>query len=373
MNAATSTASQRDAPRVRGPLLESGDEAMGRVLRLAEGVAATPATVLLTGESGTGKEVLARWIHAMSPRSGQPFVAVNCGAMPANLIESELFGHERGAFSGATERRVGRFESADGGTLLLDEISEMPLELQTRLLRVLQEREVHRVGGSAPIRVDVRVVATSNQDLRRLVRDGRFREDLYYRINVFPIHVPPLRERMQDLAPLCEAILSRVSCRFGRRVPRLTSDALARLSRWRWPGNVRELSNVLERALILAPGDVIEGEHVLLDPDVPSSEDGGGAAPGSSTSLGGANLADLEQETILRVLEACGGNRTHAAEQLGISVRTLRNRLREYRDQGVAVPRPGSGVPAARSGARGRRLDEVGTPWRRSCDAVDLG
>ncbi|MCB9728904.1 MAG: sigma 54-interacting transcriptional regulator [Deltaproteobacteria bacterium] len=346
MSATLSARPAETPPPKRGPLLDSANPAMQRVLMLGRGVAATPATVLLTGESGTGKEVLARWIHQLSPRARFPFVAVNCGAMPATLVESELFGHERGAFSGATERRVGRFEAAHRGTLLLDEISEMPLALQTRLLRVLQEREIQRVGGTAPIAIDVRVVATTNRDLRRMVADGSFREDLYYRLNVFPIHLPPLRERMEDLPALVEAILARLAPRFGHDACRVSRDALSALAAASWPGNVRELANVLERGVVLAPGGCIGTEHLVIDAPMESV----GARREGTRPAASETLEDLERQTILQVLDGCGGNRTHAAEQLGISIRTLRNRLRAYRERGVEVPEPASGVPLARAG-----------------------
>lgn len=357
MSAIVSPRQLDSAPRDSGPLLDSANPAMLRVLTLARGVAVTPATVLLTGESGTGKEVLARWIHALSPRVRFPFVAVNCGAMPATLIESELFGHERGAFSGATERRVGRFEAAHRGTLVLDEISEMPLALQTRLLRVLQEREIQRVGGSTPIAIDVRIVATTNRDLRRMIADGAFREDLYYRLNVFPIHLPPLRERLEDVAALSEAILNRLAVRFERGALDLTPGAMAKLVACPWPGNVRELSNVLERAVVLAPDGRICSEQLVID--VPL----GPANPVGSVALevGGDRLVDLEQQTILQVLDGCGGNRTHAAERLGISIRTLRNRLRDYRERGIEVPAPTSGVASVVCHREARRLSEGGS------------
>ena len=326
-----------------GLLLSSESPSMVRTLTLATGVAPTPATVLITGESGTGKEVIARSIHGQSARSRAAFVAVNCGAMPATLVESELFGHERGAFSGAVQRRVGRFEAADRGTLLLDEISEMPLEGQTRLLRVLQEREVTRVGSSTAIPVDARIIATTNRDLRQMVVDGQFREDLYYRINVFPIHVPPLRERRADLAALSAAILVRRCRRFGCPVVDLGEDALDVLSRWTWPGNVRELQNVLERALVLSQGAEIGAQHIVLD-EVPLAP-----APRSTTlqaapAGGASSLRDLEQDTILNTLSDLQGNRTRTAQRLGISIRTLRNRLRDYRSQGVPIPAPTRGV-----------------------------
>jgi len=323
-----------------GPLLTSENEAMCRVFQLASGVSRTPASILLTGQSGTGKEVVARFIHASSPRAQKAFVAVNCGAIPENLIESELFGHERGAFSGATERRIGRFEAAHKGTLLLDEISEMPLALQTRLLRVLQEREIHRVGGMNPITIDVRIIATTHRDLRHMVREGSFREDLYYRLNVFPLHLPPLQQRMEDLEGLSRSILGTLSERFERSAPAISPMAMARLRSWHWPGNIRELHNVLERSLILGPDDVVEPHHILLDEDVVRR-----SMPISDVAVvTGASLAELERDTIIQVLGACEGNRTRAAAQLGISIRTLRNRLRDYRAIGVVVPSPARGV-----------------------------
>lgn len=327
-----------------GPLLTSRNGAMARALQLAVGVGKTPASVLLTGESGTGKEVMARFLHDCSPRAQKPFVAINCGAIPENLIESELFGHERGAFSGATERRVGRFEAAHRGTLLLDEISEMPLVLQTRLLRVLQEREIHRVGASAPTPIDVRIIATSNRDLRQMVKEGTFREDLYYRLNVFPIHLPPLRERLEDLPALSQAILDALSLRFGRGQVTIEPAALEVMMRSAWAGNVRELNNVLERALIINPTDIISAEHIILDTDA-----GFHAEPTAVEPAGddGTNLADMERRTILAVLERVDGNRTLAAAELGISIRTLRNRLRDYRQLGVVIPAPVRGVVAS--------------------------
>ena len=326
-------------------LLESVVPAMARVLRLAEGVAPTPATILMTGESGTGKEVLARFIHRCSDRAARPFVAINCGAIAETLAESELFGHERGAFSGAFERRVGLIEAADGGTLLLDEISEMPLALQTRLLRVLQERELTRVGGSRPVPVNIRVIATSNRDLRSAVRAGDFREDLYYRLNVFPLHVPPLQRRRGDIPALAQVLCNDLAVSFGHGAVEVTPEAIAVLLTWSWPGNVRELRNTIERALILSRGEAIVAEHIVLERDLmglePEVTDSAPDAPRS--------LREREQAVILEVLQACNGNRTQAATELGISVRTLRNRLRDYRDDGLEVPNP----------IRVRALDEV--------------
>ena len=313
---------------------------MKRVLQLARGVARTPATVLITGESGTGKEVLAQLIHSRSARANAPFVALNCGAINASLAESELFGHEKGAFSGATERRTGRFEAAHHGTLLLDEISELPYELQVKLLRVLQERELSRVGSASTISVDVRVIATSNKDLRREVSRGTFREDLFYRLNVFPIHIPPLRERPEDLSALCATLLAQLARRFERNhAPALAPEAYEQLSRYPWPGNVRELRNVLERALIMATGDLIESQDVMVEDDVHAL--GKSCLPGTinpAESAGQVTLSELERQAILHALDACDGNRTHASRRLGISLRTLRNRLRDYRDAGYPVP-----------------------------------
>ncbi|GMV43227.1 MAG: hypothetical protein AMXMBFR64_49430 [Myxococcales bacterium] len=319
-------------------LLVSDNEGMAATLRLARGVAPTPTTVLLLGESGTGKEVVARYIHAASGRAGGPFVAVNCGAIPAGLVESELFGHERGAFSGAHERRAGKFELAQGGTLLLDEISELPLDLQARLLRVLQERELYRVGGTAAVSLDVRVIATSNRDVRAMVQAGTFRQDLYYRLNVFPVALPPLRARREDVPVLAEVILARLCRRFGYAPVDLSAGALSRFEGYGWPGNIRELNNVLERALILSGGAPIGAEHVVLDDEVVAPCDVAPATPGLRESVAARSLRDVERSTILRILRECNGNRTHASERLGISLRTLRNRIREYRDEGVAVP-----------------------------------
>jgi two-component system response regulator FlrC len=326
-------------------LTTSDSPAMQRVLQLARGVAPTPASVLITGESGTGKEVIARLIHSRSTRSAMPFVAINCGAVVSSLVESELFGHEKGAFSGAIERRIGRFEAANKGTILLDEISEMPYALQTKLLRVLQEREICRVGSTQPVKVDVRVIATSNRDLKEMVADGTFREDLYYRLNVFPIHILPLRERLEDVPQLAEVILDRLTYRFGQPVVRLSARATKTLCHYAYRGNVRELHNVLERALILSNGSEITPNDLLFDDDSSSFEDSKVAGPGPSGLdafiADGATLAQIEQRVILAALVDSRGNRTHVAQTLGISVRTLRNRLREYREQGILIPEPG--------------------------------
>ena len=287
-------------------------------------VAPTNANVLLLGESGTGKEVAARVIHAMSPRREGPFVAVNCAAVSAELVESEMFGHERGAFTGAQERRRGRFELADGGTLFLDEIAELDLRLQPKLLRVLQERCFERVGGSREIRVDVRLVTATNKDLEAETRAGRFREDLYHRLAVFPIELAPLRARPLDILPLAARILERVGRDLGRSALELDDGARARLLGHDWPGNVRELGNALERAAILASGSLITAEQVVLGRGVAATAGASGAPALQGT------LKDLEREAIRQALVACDGHRKNAAQRLGIGLRTLYDKLKEY-------------------------------------------
>jgi len=316
------------------------DPASAQLLELARRVAGSEATVLITGESGVGKEVVARFIHRHSDRAGGPFVAINCAAIPENLLEATLFGYEKGAFTGASAPHAGKFEQAEGGTLLLDEISEMPPALQAKLLRVLQEREVERVGGKKPIALDVRIVATSNRDLQAEVQTGRFREDLYYRLNVFPLHVPPLRSRPLDIVPLAQRVLQRAGQ--GRTLT-LAPAAEAGLTAYGWRGNIRELENVMQRAMILAPGGVIEAEHLWL-PGVSATASGGsgeaartaGAAsmPGSAGEPGKAYPSDLksmERTHILETLAAVNGVRKAAAERLGMSERTLRYKLAQYR------------------------------------------
>jgi two-component system response regulator FlrC len=304
-----------------GPPLTYGDPAMRPVVEAIEKVARTSATVLLLGESGTGKEVAARAIHAQSPRALRPFMAINCAALSEQLLESELFGHEKGAFTGATERKRGRLELTDGGTFFLDEVGELRPELQAKLLRVLQERRFERVGGSRTLEVDVRWVAATNRDLRQMIDDGRFREDLYHRLAVFPIKLPPLRDRKLDILPLARALLDRVARDLKRSVPRLTTAAEQRLAQASWRGNVRELANTLERAAILADGDAIDASHIWL-------EDGAARAPAQSSEV--RPLAELEREAILHALEVVGGNRKRAAELLGIGERTLYDRLKKY-------------------------------------------
>jgi two-component system, NtrC family, response regulator AtoC len=299
------------------PPLSYGDPAMVPALRGIDKVAPTNATVLLLGESGTGKEVAARTIHRRSRRAGGPFVALNCAAISENLMESEIFGHEKGAFTGATAARRGRLELADGGTMFLDEIAELKPELQAKLLRVLQERRFERVGGTRTMEVDVRWIAATNRDLLAMTRSGAFREDLYHRLAVFPIELPPLRHRPQDIAPLAETLLARIGADLGRTPLRLDADAVQRIQSAPWTGNVRELANTLERAAILADGDVIRGSDLQL-----TAQDRPEQQPRTMT--------DLEREAIQRTLAEVGGNRRLAAERLGIGVRTLYEKLKRY-------------------------------------------
>jgi two-component system response regulator FlrC len=309
------------------------EDAMSReLLALARRVAASNATVLITGESGTGKEVMARYLHRHSPRAGKPFVAINCAAIPDNLLESTLFGYEKGAFTGATSSQPGKFEQADGGTLLLDEISEMPLALQAKLLRVLQEREVERVGGRAPIPVDVRIIATSNRDMEAEVAAGRFRGDLYYRLNVFPLHLPPLRSRREDIVPLARHILARLAAQAGRPGLAFSAQAERELTLYPWPGNIRELENVIQRALILAPGGLIEAAHLHL----PAAKIAAPATPAPTPEAPPTDIKSLERRHIMEALAAEGGSRKRAAARLGMSERTLRYKLARYREEDAA-------------------------------------
>jgi two-component system response regulator FlrC len=326
-------------------------------------VAASDCTVLIVGESGTGKEVLARFIHRRSPRAAQPFVAVNCAAIPENMLEAMLFGYERGSFTGAQAAHPGKFEQAQGGTLLLDEITEMPLSLQAKLLRVLQEREVERIGSRTSITLDVRVLATTNRRLREEVAAGRFREDLYYRLNVFPLALAPLRLRRDDVLPLAMQLLSG-RCRPGERIPALSAEAAHLLLTYPWPGNARELDNLLQRALILVNGPVIRPEHIQFElANDAAGTSGTGitvatlpirpapraatsattvASPAASDSPAAGSLANslgqAERDLILDALRSGQGNRREAAERLGISPRTLRYKLARLREAGIDVP-----------------------------------
>lgn len=301
------------------------DPEMQKTLALARNVARSNATILILGESGTGKEMLASYIHQNSERREGPYVAVNCAALPESLAESELFGHEKGAFTGAVGRKPGRFELAHQGTLLLDEISEMPMPLQAKLLRVLQEREIDRVGGSRPVPIDLRIIAVSNRDLKEAVREGKFREDLFYRINVIPLTLPPLRDREGDIKPLSECFLKKYASRNGKEINRIGDEAMATLLRHDWKGNVRELENTIERAVLMADCDEILSSHLFLDCEEGNSK-------GQVPVRVGLSVKEMEKELIFRTLDKVEDNRTHAAEMLGISIRTLRNKLREYRE-----------------------------------------
>ena len=312
---------------------------------LATRVAQTDTTVLLTGESGVGKEVVARYIHNHSARRNGPFVAINCAAIPDSLLEATLFGYEKGAFTGAQQAQAGKFEQAQNGTLLLDEVTEMPLGLQAKLLRVLQEREVERVGGKKPVALDIRIVATSNRDMAEAVNKGILREDVYYRLNVFPLLIPALRQRPEDIVPLARHFLVEHGGRSGRPGLRLSPAAEAVLVAHAWPGNVRELENVMQRAVILAAGDVVEADALHLSPGVFAS---GAVRQSVAIEVPAAavtavptdgqkseNMRDLEREHILETLSLVGGSRKLAGERLGMSERTLRHKLKQYRDAGL--------------------------------------
>ena len=327
------------------------DETMAHVVKLAQQIAPSDASVLITGESGTGKEVVARYVHLRSNRSRGAFISVNCAAIPENLLESELFGHEKGAFTGAVARRVGKFEEASGGTLLLDEISEMDARLQAKLLRAIQERVIDRVGGTRPVPVDIRIIATSNRNLVDAVREGVFREDLLFRLNVVNLKIPPLRERPADVVELAQHFIKKYSAANGIPARPLSAEARRTLVLNRWRGNVRELENTIHRAVLLATGDEI-GADGILSPDgarldqakTPSAvTHATQAAEAVTRALVGRTVADVERDLILETLKHCLGNRTHAANILGISIRTLRNKLNEYADDGIPIPPPGNG------------------------------
>ncbi|MFI5304176.1 MAG: sigma-54-dependent transcriptional regulator [Nitrospiria bacterium] len=310
----------------------SRDMAMVKILKLAEVVAASQATILIEGESGTGKELFARYIHENSPRAHRPFIAINCAAVPETLLESELFGYEKGAFTGANSKKPGKFELAHTGTILLDEVSEMPLHLQAKLLRVLQEREVELLGGRDPIALDIRIIATTNRPIWEEVKAGRFREDLYYRLNVFPLRLPPLRNRLNDIPLLFDYFVQKNSLKYSQKSFSLSPEALSYLTSKKWQGNVREFENVMERAFLLAQNGIILPEHIMIEEDH--------ARPiYQKSSIGDTKTVwEAERELILETLEKSGGNRTQTAKILGISIRTLRNKLRDYRESGNLIP-----------------------------------
>ena len=330
------------------------DPAMKAVLKLADQVAPSDASIMITGESGTGKEVMARYIHAHSKRASKPFISVNCAAIPENLLESELFGHEKGSFTGAIARRIGKFEEANGGTLLLDEISEMHPRLQAKLLRAIQERVIDRVGGTTPVKVDIRLLATSNRDLQEEVRKGNFRDDLFFRLNVMALELPALRHRPADIAALAEHFTKKYAEANGIRITGIAPDVMDTLRAHEWRGNVRELENTMHRAVLLAQDSVIGAGAIMLTggrgipvsalhpqaaaPTAPGNGKAAAAANGVTAALVGRTVAAVERDLIIDTLQHCLGNRTHAANILGISIRTLRNKLKQYNEEGVPVP-----------------------------------
>lgn len=313
--------------------------AMVKTVALADQIAPSDASVLITGESGTGKEVIARYIHRKSKRKDHPMICVNCAAIPEALLEAELFGHEKGAFTGAVARRIGKFEEADGGTILLDEISEMDMRLQSKLLRVLQEREVDRVGGSKPVKVNIRILATSNRNMLDEIKKGTFREDLYFRLNVIALNMPSLRDRKEDIKPLAEHFIDKYSKANAIPIRSITEPALAKLTSYKWSGNVRELENTMHRAVLLATGSNIDVDAIYLSGEAETqAEIPNNQLATTSNSLVGRTVDNVEQELIIDTLHYCLGNRTHAANILGISIRTLRNKLKAYSEQGLNLP-----------------------------------
>ncbi len=334
------------------------DASMKSVIDLAAQIAKSDASVLITGESGTGKEVMAKFVHQNSNRSSKPFISINCAAIPENLLESELFGHEKGAFTGAMARRIGKFEEADGGTLLLDEISEMDVRLQAKLLRAIQERVIDRVGGSTPVKVDIRIIATSNRNLAEAVQEGTFREDLLYRLNVVNLKVPALRERPGDILALADHFARKYAAANGLPDRKLSEAACQQLLANSWPGNVRELENTLHRATLLSTGDRIEADAIRTPDGAavinttaasaatdPVAAEAARTAEAVTKSLVGQTVAEVERDLIIDTLHHCLGNRTHAANILGISIRTLRNKLNQYTDDGLTIPKPGEMRP----------------------------
>lgn len=330
------------------------DPVMNKVIELADQVAKSDASILITGESGTGKEIMARYVHDNSPRASNVFISLNCAAIPENLLESELFGHEKGAFTGAHHRRIGKFEEASGGTLLLDEITEMDIRLQAKLLRAIQERVIDRVGGNKPVPVDIRIIATSNRNLSEAVREGTFREDLLYRLNVVNLTIPPLRDRREDVLALSQHFVEKYAAANGMGPKTLSPEAIEALKANPWPGNVRELENTIHRAVLLSTSAEI-GKEAIRPPEALTCEADGPAASALATAeavqqnLVGLTVAEVERDLILNTLDHCVGNRTHAANILGISIRTLRNKLKQYADEGVDIPMPNETRTVAQS------------------------
>lgn len=314
-----------------------GDKKTEAVLKLAKQVAPSEANILLTGQSGTGKEVFSRFIHDNSKRANKKFVAVNCAAIPETLLESELFGYEKGAFTGAVARRIGKFEEASGGTLLLDEISETDVKIQAKLLRAIQEKEIDRIGGKAPIKVDTRIIATSNRNLDECVKNGTFRQDLYYRLNVVNINIPPLKDRPDDIIVLAKHFAKKYSELNDIPLKEMTPAAEQKLLNYLWPGNVRELENTVHRAVLLSTSDKIDADAILLD-DIDAVINPAAGTEMSGAEFVGSTVASMERNLIIDTLKHTMGNRTTAANILGISIRTLRNKLKQYQDEGFEVP-----------------------------------
>ena len=314
-----------------------GDKKTEAVLKMAKQIAPSEANVLLTGESGTGKEIFSRFIHDNSKRANKRFVAVNCAAIPETLLESELFGYEKGAFTGAVARRIGKFEEASEGTLLLDEISEMDIKIQAKLLRAIQEKEIDRIGGKSPIKVNTRIIATSNRNLSEAVKNGTFRQDLYYRLNVVNVNIPPLRERMEDVVVLAKHFAKKYSELNDIPLKPFSAEAEKKLLNYRWPGNVRELENTIHRAVLLSTGNEIDGNAVILDDISAIIENKAIPSNSKEEAFAGKTLAGMERTLIIDTLKHTMGNRTIAANILGISIRTLRNKLKQYQDEGLDI------------------------------------
>ena len=329
---ATAPAPKESAPQPKSTEAReiiTQNKAMLEMVKFVANIAYSKSTVLISGETGTGKEMVARYLHQCSPRADKPFMAVNCAALPEGLLESELFGHEKGAFTGAVAKKDGKFELAHKGTLLLDEVTELTPPLQAKLLRVLQEHEIDKVGGREPIPIDVRVIATTNRDPKQLIEEGKFREDLYYRLNVIPVKLPPLRERMEDLPVLADHFVKKHSRENQKTISAIAPETLKLLNKYQWRGNVRELENIIERAVLVCQGDIIEPAHLFMEDgeSVPAGESGNALGNFSGT------IYEMERELIFKTLEETGNNKTKAAEILGISIRTLRNKLNEYKEK----------------------------------------